>query len=190
MYYRKCEGKKCPVPKKCHHEHEVAYYEVKKQDNSKKCKCDIEKTEGLIDAVECKAGEVLGDLADASMALVDAGQALAEIPDLAPAAALLNGIAKALKMYAGELECLAKELAKVDNELEHAAAFGEAAAEEIAEAKVKQEELLELTECLERQFDKTVCCLKKEEGGFPILIPIEDDGQCHVHKKCNCDWED
>ena len=187
MYYKKCEGKKCQEPKKPHNECEVAYYEVKKHDKPDKCKCEIEKTEFLIDEIEHKAEAVLGNIEKAEEALVHAGQALKEIPDLGKAVELLDKIASTLACFAGELAGLAVELCEANKDIHEAEKYGKQAFTEIEKAEEKQEEILKITEKLEEQFEETVHCLKKDDG-FPILVPVEKD-KCH-HKgngwDCDC----
>ncbi len=187
MYYKKYEQNKCQQGKyeqgKHCNNYDVAYYEVKKHDNGDKCKCDIEKTEGLIEAIEDKAEKVLNNLVnDITPALADAADALA--PD--------NQTNPDLAKLAEKLRDIADQLDTVNDNIVTAREGVANAQQGVSDARETQGRLIDLIEDLERQFGKTVWCLKKDEGGHPILIPIEKDYGCGYNKpkKCDCDWED
>jgi len=184
MYYNKYEKGKCQQKKQCGNSYDVAYYEVKKHDNHNKCKCDIDKTERLIDCIENQAENVLENLQNATPQLANALDALDNVD--------LSGLVEQLTGVIRTLQNIVNGLTDPTNDIDTAQAAIEAAQNYVNDAQNGQENLIDKIECLENQFEKTVCCLKKDESGHPILIPIEKEYDCgyNKHKKCDCDWED
>ena len=183
MYYNKYEQNKCQQgkQKQCN-KFDVAYYEVKKHDNSGKCKDEIEKTEKLIDCIENKAEDVLGNLQSAQPQLANALNALNNI-DLSGLVCALNGVIKTLQNIVNGLNNPTSDINTAQGAIEAAEGY-------VNDAVAGQQALINKVEFLEKQFDDTVCCLKKDEGGHPILVPIEKECGCNKHQKHDCDWED
>ena len=138
----------------------------------------------LIDCIENQAENVLENLQNATPQLANALDTLDNVD--------LSGLVEELTGVIRRLQNIVNGLTNPTNDIDTAQAAIEAAQNYVNDAQNGQENLIDKIECLENQFEKTVCCLKKDESGHPILIPIEKEYDCgyNKHKKCDCDWED
>lgn len=182
MYYNKYEQNKCQQGKQQCNKFDVAYYEVKKHDNCSKCKGEIEKTERLIDCIENKAENVLENLQSATPQLANALDALNNI-DLTGLVDSLNDVIQTLQNIVNEINNPTTGINLAKDAVQTSQAY-------VNNAQNNQETLVNKINYLENQFENTVCCLKKDDGGHPILIPIEKECGNKRPKKHDCDWED
>lgn len=179
MHHCKCEERKEPCNRKVYEDREVSYYEVKKHNNCKKCKGNIEKTEKIIDEIECKSHKVTHDLVVAENNLKHVNPGFIDITKKVNILAMeLGKMAKILQESQNLLGCIIKELENIDPKQA-------IATQAVDNALNNQEDINEMLDYLEETVQETVCCLKQKDSEFPILIPVEKEGHGH-HKEPGC----